>query len=58
MQTQIDIYNYYEQNITKMIYVRGYKDINYMILRLSGPFAVAKAFTEFFGYKYYGIINN
>ena len=58
MQTQIDIYNFYEQNITKMIYMKGYKEIGNMILSLSGPYAVAKGFAEFFGYKYYGIIKN
>ena len=58
MQTQIDIYNFYEQNITKMIYMKGYKEIGNMILSLAGPYAVAKAFSEFFGYKYYGIIKN
>ena len=38
--------------------MKGYKEIGNMILSLAGPYAVAKAFSEFFGYKYYGIIKN
>ena len=38
--------------------MNGYREVNMMILRLAGPYAVAKGFTEFFGYKYYGIIKN
>ena len=53
MQNTIDIYNYYEQNITKIIYMYGYYDNSNMVLSLAGPIAVAKAFSEFFGYKYY-----
>ena len=41
-----------------MIYMKGYKEIGNMILSLAGPYAVAKGFAEFFGYKYYGIIKN
>ena len=41
MQNIIDIYNYYEQNITKLVYVNGYEEINPMILKLAGPIASA-----------------
>ena len=36
--------------------MNGYKEVNMMILRLAGPYAVAKAFSEFFGYKFFQII--
>lgn len=53
MQNTLDIYNSYDKNITKMIYMQGYEDNNYMVLGLTGPFSCAKAVSEFFGYAYY-----
>lgn len=51
MQTYLDIYNEYDKNISKILNLKG-DNFENIAEFLIGPFAVARAITEFFGYKY------
>ena len=52
MHTTLDIYNEYDKNIELMIDKKGRNDLGNMVVFLTGPYAVARAISEFFGYKY------